>query len=271
MNRIRHHGSGVLILEQQIAALPESEEAAISVFVLVHGAWAGGWCWELAADGLRRAGHAVHAPDLAGLGEDRTGHDRVTLDLWVDDLTRLIGEQHEPVLLAGHSRGGIVISQTAERIPERVKALVYICAFLLPSGRTLNDAIADTPRLPGFEAGLTPTADGLSLSITSEAARLAFLNTTPEPYASRAAARMRPEPLAPLGTALALTEARFGGIPRHYVECLQDNAIPISQQRAMQAALPCASVVTLDCDHSPYYSKPDELVTALDRIAKAAG
>ena len=78
--------------------------------------------------------------------------------------------------------------------------------------------------------------------------------------------RIVPEPIAPLITPLALSEARFGSVPRHYIECTDDQAIPLRQQRAMQAVLPCASVTTLDSDHSPFLTCPDALVDALDRI-----
>ena len=74
-----------------------------------------------------------------------------------------------------------------------------------------------------------------------------------------ALARMTPEPLKPLVTPLRVTAQRFGRVPRAYIECLQDRTVTLAAQRRMQAALPCEPVFTLDSDHSPFLSHPQEL------------
>lgn len=81
----------------------------------------------------------------------------------------------------------------------------------------------------------------------------------------RALARtlLQPEPLLPLTTPLSLTPDRFGRIPRVYIECLQDRAIGLATQRRMIEALPCQRVLSMDSDHSPFFSAPDELVRHL--------
>lgn len=70
-------------------------------------------------------------------------------------------------------------------------------------------------------------------------------------------------------TPLQLSEDRFGRVPRAYIECLRDNAVPIALQRAMQADLPCGQVETLDTDHCPFFSAPDLLTGAIDRLTQA--
>jgi hypothetical protein len=74
---------------------------------------------------------------------------------------------------------------------------------------------------------------------------------------------LKPEPLAPLATPTRISAARFGGVPRMYVECTGDRAITHAAQRKMQAALPCRERITLDTDHSPFFSCPDELAGVL--------
>jgi hypothetical protein len=76
------------------------------------------------------------------------------------------------------------------------------------------------------------------------------------------------EPMSVFVTPLRLTAERFGRVPRAYIETVYDNAVPLALQRAMQAALPCNPVVTLDTDHSPFYSAPGALADALDYIAR---
>jgi hypothetical protein len=72
-----------------------------------------------------------------------------------------------------------------------------------------------------------------------------------------------PEPLAALTSPLRVTAERFGRVPRAYIECTDDRAISLEMQREMQAALPCDPVITLECDHSPFYSAASELADSL--------
>ena len=86
---------------------------------------------------LRGAGHRVDAPDLAGLGTDRTSLADITLATWRDQIAALVDAALEPVVLVGHSRGGIVISEVAEARPDKIARLVYLAAFLLGDGESI--------------------------------------------------------------------------------------------------------------------------------------
>src|SRR6516162_956295 len=103
----------------------------MSTYLLIHGSWHGGWCWYKVLPRLEKAGHRVVAPNLPSLGTDRTPIAQISLDTWTDSVCQLLDAQAEPVILVGHSRGGILISQAAEKRPEKVKTLVYLAAFLL--------------------------------------------------------------------------------------------------------------------------------------------
>src|SRR5579864_1849577 len=110
---------------------------AMMIFVLVHGAWHGAWCWERVVPQLETRGGRVIAPDLPGMGKDKTPLSKISLALWADFVADVITNQSEPVVLVGHSRGGIVISEAAERVPERIAMLVYLAAFLVPHGTSM--------------------------------------------------------------------------------------------------------------------------------------
>lgn len=86
-------------------------------YLPIHGAWHGAWCWYKLMSRLERLGHTVIAPDLPSLGRDRTPVDRVSLPLWREFVCNILDTQTEPVILVGHSRGGIVISEAAEQRP----------------------------------------------------------------------------------------------------------------------------------------------------------
>jgi pimeloyl-ACP methyl ester carboxylesterase len=234
----------------------------MSTFILVHGAWHGGWVWDRVAQQLRRSGHNVLAPDLPAHGSDRSPVGQVTLPRYVDKIVKLVDACAQPVVLAGHSMGGIVISQAAEQRPDRIRVLVYICAFMLRNGQTLLDvAHADEDAL--VMPNVIPSLDGSSINLQPEILREMFYGTCSDDDYEFAKSRLVPQPAAPLGTPLQLSEQNFGRVPRLYIECLKDRAITLACQQEMQARAGRDHVETLDCDHSPFFSATDELVKLL--------
>jgi pimeloyl-ACP methyl ester carboxylesterase len=231
-------------------------------YVLVHGSWHGGWCWHRVVAGLERSGHRVLAPDLLSLGRDFTPYASVTLSAWADQIAALVRAEDEPVVLVGHSRGGIVISEVAERIPQRVRGLVYVTAFLLENGQTLQD-IAGQDDESLVLPSLVLAEDLLSASFRETAARDAFYGQCSEEDVVLALSLLRPEPMAPIATPVRTTTERFGRVPRVYIECDADRAISLAMQRRMQSALPCRTRITLRSDHSPFLSCAPELTVAL--------
>jgi pimeloyl-ACP methyl ester carboxylesterase len=115
--------------------------ATSTIFVLVHGAWSGGWCYARAAALLRSRGHTVFTPTLTGQGE--RAHllsGAVNLSTHIADVLGVFHyEGLSDVVLAGHSYGGMVITGAADRIPEKIKALAYLDAFVPEDGQSLFD------------------------------------------------------------------------------------------------------------------------------------
>ena len=240
----------------------------MATYIFIHGAWHGSWCWERVVPLLTAQGHRVIAPDLPGMGKDQTSLEKVSLTYWAEFVADIVRKQEEKVILVGHSRGGLVISQAAEYAPDNIHCLIYLTAFLLPDGATLWGTLQRHPRASNRPPDLILSADQSTSLVTPEAIRDTFYNTTSEHWAERAAAQVGPEPMKSFTTPLTLTEANFGRVPRVYIECLQDKAIPISLQRSMAAVLPCRQVVTLDTDHSPFYSAPHLLAAQLEELTK---
>src|SRR5471032_971199 len=109
-------------------------------FVLVHGAWHGGWCWKRVARRLREAGHAVHTPTLTGLGERAHLLNRqIDLETHIEDVLGLLrAEQLGDIVLCGHSYGGMVITGVADRAADRVAGVVYLDAYVPADGESLS-------------------------------------------------------------------------------------------------------------------------------------
>lgn len=237
----------------------------MSTYVLIHGAWHGGWCWHKVVPRLEKLGHRVLAPDLPSLGRDRTPVNRVSLPLWRDFVCKLIDAQAERVILVGHSRGGIVISEVAEHRPDRIRTLVYLSAFLPRDGESLFDLAAQAV---GSEVppNMVMSEDKSSSMIRDEAIRSAFYGECSEEDIALARLCLQPEPTLPLATAVHLTDANFGRVPRVFIQCLRDRAVTPPLQKQMIAASPCERVLTLDADHSPFFSQPDETVAHLHSL-----
>ena len=235
----------------------------MATFVLIHGAWHGGWCFDRLVPLLEAAGHTAVAPDLPGMGGDAETLAAITLDGWGGFVADLCRRAAGPVILCGHSRGGLVISAAAEQAPDAISALVYICAMLLPDGMSRASYKAIAAPNPQFDALIRPLPHGHGTEVDQAAAPAIFAQLSPRDDAQAAARRLVSEPTSVRNAAQSLSEAAYGSVPRHYIECLQDLAIPLADQRTMQALLPCTSVAALEADHSPFFSTPVELADAL--------
>jgi pimeloyl-ACP methyl ester carboxylesterase len=115
----------------------------MATFVLVHGAWHGGWCYRRVAQRLRQAGHEVYTPTLTGNGERAHLTNRaINLETHVQDILGVIRwEELSDFVLCGHSYGGMVISSVADRVPEKIRSLVYLDAFVPADGQSLFDMV----------------------------------------------------------------------------------------------------------------------------------
>src|SRR5262249_53253533 len=227
-------------------------------YVLVHGSWHGGWCWYKLVPLLEKAGHKVVVPDLPSQGTDRTPVSEISLQTWTDSICRILDVQAEPAILVGHSRGGIVISQAAEQRPQKVKTLVYLAAFLLRDGQSLLQ-VAQEDGTSLVLPNLVMSEDGSSVTVRQEAVREVFYGESSDEDVALAQSLLTPEPVAPIAAPIRVTEANFGRLPRFYIECRRDKALPPALQAKMRTALPCRRVVSIDTDHSPFFSSSQEL------------
>lgn len=237
----------------------------MATYVLVHGAWHGAWCWYKIVPRLERAGHTVIAVDLPGLGRDQTPLADVSLDTWTTTVCQVLDDQSSPVILVGHSLGGIVISQAAERRPEAVRLSVYLAAFLLPNGQSARRMMQQDGTSLLLRPGVV-AADKVASTITAATLKDVFYGNCSDEDVALARSALRPQPHAPAGSPIAITEEHFGRVPRCYVECLRDNAVPLSLQKTMYGQVPCQRVFTIDTDHSPFFSAPDELAALLKTV-----
>src|SRR5581483_10309707 len=167
-----------------------------------------------------------------------------------------------PVVVVGHSMGGMAITQAAEYAPVHIGALVYVCAFLPGPGQSLLQ-LADNDPAAQVIPNLQVDEQAGICEVAPDARVTCFYEECDPAEAAAASARLVPESLAVFAAPADVTEERAGSVRRIYVECLRDRAISIAKQREMHHACPCDRVVAIDTDHSPFLSRPDELAAHL--------
>jgi pimeloyl-ACP methyl ester carboxylesterase len=235
--------------------------------VLIHGAWHGSWCWERVEDLLQSQAN-VYVLDLPGrIFEASSSYKKITLQDYVKTVEACLLSFEGPAILVGHSMAGLVISQVAEHYPEKIQALIYMTAFIPCSGESMFDITQTFPE-PGIASELMPDPLHNKMNIRkSEATFAVFYHCCSPEWGQKALSRLSPEPLRAFNTPVTLTPERFGKVEKQYIKCMEDRALLNSHQDEMIKKTNITKVYELFCDHSPFFSQPEQLVVLLERIA----
>ncbi|KAF2295144.1 hypothetical protein GH714_031692 [Hevea brasiliensis] len=249
-------------------------------FVLVHGACHGAWCWYKVATLLKSAGHKVTALDMAASGvHPKQADDIHSFSEYMEPLMEFMMSllPEERVILVGHSMGGFSISAAMERFPEKISAGVFATAFMPGpelSHTTLNEEYAR--QVDSYMDTRHIFADGPNNPPTSILFGPKFMENqvyqlSPTEDLILATLSIRPLPLRGYaGTQkVVVTKEKYGSVPRIYIVCDQDKIINEDLQRWMIKNSPTDEVkVIADSDHMVMFSKPQELCSCLQEIAK---
>ncbi len=233
----------------------------MKTFVLLHGAWHGGWCWREVASLLRARGHAVTTPTQTGLGERRHQFSAaITLETFVQDVVEhLEAEEIEDAILVGHSFGGLGISGAADRVPGRIRHLVYLDALVLRDGQAPfdimpADVVAARRRLAAEQGG------GLFIPIPPVSA---FGVPEDHPLAPWMRRRMTPHPLSTYETPLRLRHPVGNGLPRTYIAAADPAYPALAAIQARLRAEPGWTWREIATGHNAMVTAPEALAEML--------
>jgi pimeloyl-ACP methyl ester carboxylesterase len=243
----------------------------MATFVLVHGSWVGGWCWQRVTPYLRAAGHEVFTPTLTGLGERAHLLTRdVSLDTHVHDIVNVLEfEDLQDVTLVGHSYGGMVVTGVAERVPHRLARVVYLDAWfpmdddrsMIELGRRYDPGFLDPmearARAEG-EGWMVPPPGGPEYPLPFTGDDLQWL-----------VAHVTPHPLRTLYDRLATDDAAAVRLPRTYIVCpapRQAARFAPFAERARRNGWTCHE---LPAGHFVFMTMPAELGALLATVASA--
>lgn len=231
-------------------------------FVLVHGGWHDGSCWDDVVRRLESAGHVAFAPTIAGNGKHadrRVDHARCTASI----VDYIVDKDIHDLVLVGHSYGGTIIAKVAEAIPQRIQRLVFWSAFVLLDGQCLFD---ETPQNVALsEEGARLSGDDTYLP-PFEAVRDVFFNSVSRDDALRYYERWSPQPMQPFRDRLDLKKFFSLAIPKSYLLCTEDIRIPMPERSwhpRFSNRLGRFRFVAMPGDHEALFTSPDLLAQKL--------
>jgi pimeloyl-ACP methyl ester carboxylesterase len=246
------------------AAQIASTQPSGKTYVLVHGAWHGGWCWKEVAESLRRMGHGVTTPTQTGLGDRKHLLSKdITLDTFAADIINHIeAEELNDVILVGHSFGGTSITAAADKIANRIRHLVYLDSVILENGQSVFSV-------------LPPDVVAARRKIVAEQGQGIFIPPPPpsafgipENHATAEWVRRRltPHPVGTYESPMRITNPVANGRPRTYIACTNPIYGPLEGARQWVKKQENWNWQELATGHDAMVIAPSELANMLGAI-----
>lgn len=237
--------------------------APSKTYVLVHGAYGGGWIWRDVATALRGQGHRVFTPTQTGLGERSHLLSRqITVETHIEDVASVIRfEDLRDVILVGHSYGGMAVIGVADRLTDRIRHIVYLDALIPENGDTaftiLPAGMADARRKTAVEQGAgvaLPVPGPEAFPIPAGPAKDWFMQ------------RLRPHPIGTYESPVRLTKPAGAGLPATYVAYTDPALASIEPSRQRAKAKAGWQYRELAVPHDVEVPNPEKVVEVLAGI-----
>ncbi|MBW4542467.1 MAG: alpha/beta hydrolase [Myxacorys chilensis ATA2-1-KO14] len=231
----------------------------MSTFVLVHGSWHDGSAWQAVIDQLEAKGHQAFAPTIAGHGKGvnkNVNYAQCTQSI----VDYIVSKDLTDIVLLGHSFGGTIIAKVAEAIHDRIRRLIFFNAFILNDEESIRDNLP--PDSQALLDNLARESDDNTITMPFEIWREAFLNDADLELAQSSYAQLSPEPYQPLIDKLDLKQFYSLSIPKSYLYCTEDTALPQGEwgwHPRMSSRLGQFRFVQMPGSHEVMFSNPVSL------------
>ena len=229
-------------------------------FVLIHGAWHGGWCWDGVIQALEKEGHTAEAPTMPGHdpGEDRSG---VELDSYVGKIVEVLNNQTNPVVLVGHSSAGFLLQSAAPKAPNKIEQLIFLNAFILPDGKCQFDLVP--PEAAEGMTGAASASPDNCVPVIEDFVRDMLMAGESRELQDALIGRLVPQPLALFTTKVSTQEFSGLGIRKTVLFCKEDASLPPGAYVGMAQGLGEFDLIEVDGGHEALFTNPQIVANGL--------
>jgi len=233
-------------------------------FVLIHGAWHGGWCWEGVIRLLKKAGHTAEAPTMPGHtpGDDRS---KVTFNSYVEKIIEVLKRQPRPVILVGHSSAGFLLQSAAPKVSDKIERLVFHNAFVLPDGMAQFDVVP--PEIAQSMIEAAKVSPDNCVPVNEDFVRNVLMMGDTKELQDALVKHLTPQPLALFTTKVSTGAFSRLTIPRAVLFCKDDASLPPGAFLGMAQNLGKFDLIEIPGGHETLFTKPETVAKELIRIA----
>jgi pimeloyl-ACP methyl ester carboxylesterase len=234
-------------------------------FVLLHGAWHGGWCWEAVIKELEKSGHTAEAPTMPGHnpGDDRAG---IKFENYVGKIVDVLNKQATPVVLVGHSSAGFLVQSAAPKAPDKIAQLIFLNAFILPNGKCQFDLVP-----PEASEGMTAAAKASpdnSVPVIEDFVRNQLMGGEAVAMQDALINRLVPQPIALFTTPVSTVKFEKLTIPKTVVFCKDDASLPPGAYLGMAQGLGDYNLIEIAGSHEALFTNPAAVARGLIQALK---
>lgn len=247
-----------------VLAQLEKDKKRYPTYVLVHGAWADESAWGFVRTELAKRANVV-VVNLPAHGIDLTPAKQATMKSYVQTVVDAVEQQSGKVILVGHSMAGMVISQVAENIPQKIEKLVYVSAYLPQNGEDLL-SLSKQDAQSKVGGALEFNADYSAAKIRKDLIVPAVCADCPTFMQEVLVKYHKEEPAGPLGEKVTLSAAKFGSVPKYYIHTTQDGAVGYDLQKQMvKANGAIRKTFEMASSHLPFVVQPQQFLKILEQ------
>lgn len=234
-------------------------------FVLIHGAWHGGWCWDGVISELEKVGHTAEALTMPGHqpGEDRSN---IQFNDYIEKITANIEQQATPVVLVGHSSAGFLLQVAAPKVPDKIAQIIFINAFILQNGKCQFDLVP-----PEASEGMTAAAKASPdncVPVFEDFVRNMLMATEPVELQDALINRLTPQPIALFTTPVDTRDFKNLSIPKSVVLCKDDVSLPPGAFLGMAQEIGEYNLAEVEGSHEALFTTPEVVAKGILQVGE---